>query len=73
MPLQRGSANAGAWAGTTAQLGRSMDRCGLEQWVGKATGAHRGGSDPAGGKRAARQHAPGQVRALANTPDMGHL
>ena len=41
--------------------------------AGKAMGAHHGGSDPAGGKRAARQHAPGQVRALANTPDMGHL
>jgi len=73
MPLQRGPANAGAWAGTTAQLRRSMDRCGLEQWAGKATGAHRDGSDLAGGKRAARQHAPGQVRAPANTPDMGHL
>ena len=73
MPLQRGPANAGAWAGTTAQLGRIMDRCGLEQWVGKATGPHRGGSDPVGGKRVARQHAPGQVRAPANTPDMGHL
>ena len=38
-----------------------------------ATGMRRRGSVPAGGKRAARQHAPGQVRALANTPDMGHL
>ena len=73
MPLQRGPTDAGAWAGTIAQLGHSMDRCGLEQRAGKAMGAHRGGSDPAGGKRAARQHAPGQVRAPANTPDMGHL
>jgi hypothetical protein len=44
MALQRGPANAGPWAGTTALLGRSMDRCGLQQWAGKAMGAHRGGS-----------------------------
>ncbi|RLM54994.1 hypothetical protein C2845_PM10G07810 [Panicum miliaceum] len=56
---------AGAWAGMAAQLGGSMGRCGLERRVGKATGACRGGSVPAGGERAAPQQAPSRDRALA--------
>jgi hypothetical protein len=34
----------------SAQLGRSTGRCGLERRAGKATGARRGGSVPAGGE-----------------------
>ena len=58
-----------AWTAAACSSGQAR------QWghivVGPGWWQERGA--PAGGKRAARQHAPGQVRALANTPDMGHL
>jgi len=68
--LQHGLADAGAWAGTTAQLGRSTDYCGLEWQADMATGARRGGSRSAAGDRAARGSVPAGASCFPPPPSL---